>query len=361
MTQCINYISSCQTDKFQIFKFLTPKELLLKIKISYIKKTVLFLVVIISLFACTKEDDIQIETIYEGDIILTSQKAVDSLGFFNYTQIIGKLYIGGTFSDRNISIKNIDKLGTLKAVNELHVVYNNELSNIDGLSNLTLVDDLKISYNMSLTNIDGLKSLASLNDGKIEILANTSLVSLYGLSNLEYIGDLSIIGNAIANLNGLNNLTSAGILYVDNNEHLTDLLGLNSLDKVNYLHIYGNDLLLNLEGLNNLSMVGERGLWIRQNFALNNLSGLEKLSRIKGNLSIFENYDLKSLLGLDNLISIEGNLSIAYNTLESLEGLTNFCSLQTLINTNGIVGDYNIWDNVYNPSQEDIRNGDCSQ
>ena len=326
------------------------------------KKNIILLVIVLILLGCTKDNNNIEENIFDGDITLTTQDEVDKFGSNNYTEIIGTLYIGEGLLNRNTFIRNIDKLASLKAITKLEIKGNDNLTNINGLKNLTFVEELKIRYNISLVSIDGLMSLHPIYDGLLEILGNSSLLDLKGLNKIQYVNDLKILSNGIRNLEGLNNLTSANILYIDNNEKITNLKELNKLTKVNYLHIYGNDSLESLEGLNYLSIIGNRGLWIRQNFSLVNINGLENLIKIEGDLSIFENYKLENLDGIKNLTFVGGNLEIAYNTIEPYEnGLDDLCGLYSLINNNGLIGTYDIRENKYNPTRQDIKTGNCGQ
>ena len=53
------------------------------------------------------------------------------------------------------------------------------------------------------------------------------------------------------------------------------------------------------------------------------LTGLDLITTIGGNLRIKGNSSLKNLLGLSNLVSINGSLIINNNELEDLNGLNN--------------------------------------
>jgi hypothetical protein len=39
--------------------------------------------------------------------------------------------------------------------------------------------------------------------------------------------------------------------------------------------------------------------------------------------------------------------------------LSDFCGIKPLLNANGVVGQTNISDNLYNPTEEDIITGNC--
>ncbi|MBK6565933.1 MAG: T9SS type A sorting domain-containing protein [Saprospiraceae bacterium] len=82
----------------------------------------------------------------------------------------------------------------------------------------------------------------------------------------------------------------------------------------------------NLNGLSQLVSVG--GLNIDYNTSLNTLSGLENITRIKGNLLIWDNTSLNSIQALGNLQNVDGFVYIAYNNvLPDLNGLDNLDSI----------------------------------
>jgi len=159
----------------------------------------------------------------------------------------------------------------------------------------------------------------------------------------EISGNVTIHGNNISNLNGLNVLTKIyGNLQIVDNDILTNLNGLEGL-----ITVYGtvsignsdnggNPNLTSLNGLNNLSHIGGDFV-IDRNSALINLSGCDGLSCIGGDLYIGDylggNVSLMNLTGLGNtnvfggLVKIYGN--DALNSLEGLENL-DFGAINTL-------------------------------
>ncbi len=146
----------------------------------------------------------------------------------------------------------------------------------------------------------------------------------------EIEGDVTINGDDITNLNGLNVLTSIGeYLLIFSNGALISLTGLDNVTSIGGdLWIHCNDVLTNLSGLDDLESIGGE-LWIYYNNVLPNLSGLDSLESIGGDLWIYYNDVLTSLSGLDTLDSIAGGLEIADNpALTSLIGLYNVTSIE---------------------------------
>ncbi|VAV82642.1 hypothetical protein MNBD_BACTEROID02-766, partial [hydrothermal vent metagenome] len=119
-------------------------------------------------------------------------------------------------------------------------------------------------------------------------------------------------------------------------------------------YVYDTDI-TDLSTLNSIERI--RGnLLIRGNPILSELNGLKNLNSVEGYLiQISFNESLTTINGLNSLESIGNEIYILRNDL-----LSNFCGLQTLFKNNlDLV--YNIGFNAYNPSLEDINNDNCSQ
>jgi len=128
-----------------------------------------------------------------------------------------------------------------------------------------------------------------------------------------------------------------GDVIISGND-ITNLTGLNVLTSIRgNLAIGYNDVLMSLTGLDNVTSIGGN-LAIAHNSALINLTGLDNVTSIGGNLTIEYNWSsLTSLTGLDNVTSVGGDLFIRVNiALTSLTGLDNLTS---------IGGNLHIWHN----------------
>jgi hypothetical protein len=86
---------------------------------------------------------------------------------------------------------------------------------------------------------------------------------------------------------------------------------------------------------------------------------LNTLKTIQGNLLI-KNTQLLTLNGLENLISITGDLSITSDLEQNMpiQNIDDFCALQNLF-INGAFGPVTIMDNGFNPTVQEIINGNC--
>jgi hypothetical protein len=129
----------------------------------------------------------------------------------------------------------------------------------------TIKGTLYIGSNYSLMNLIGLNGLSSIGEdlkiGYIWGNANPSLTSLTGLEVLTSIGgDLRIFGNdTLTNLSGLQELTSIG----------GDL-------EIGHSSGGANPYLISLLGLEGLTSIGD-DLWVRDNYSLSSLAGLENI------------------------------------------------------------------------------------
>ncbi len=173
-------------------------------------------------------------------------------------------------------------------------------------------------------------------------------------------GSVIILGDDISNLNGLSILTNIGEdlsigFQAWGNPMLTNLTGLENITTIEgNLSIMNNSNILNLNGIENLSTVG-LGLGIWYNEALTSISGLNNVAYIEETLRIAGNYSLIDLIGLETISAIGGDLFIQNNeNLTNLSGLDNIESVEgditisynlSMTNLSGIenlntIGDY---------------------
>jgi hypothetical protein len=201
------------------------------------------------------------------------------------------------------------------------------LINFNGLSSLTSIGGtFSICHNNSLRNMNGLENLISA--GEIEIISNDSLISLSGLQSLTNIYDaLYVFGNvSLVNLNGINNLAYAGGIKLIYNDNLTSLTGLESISAIGGdLYIHDNPI-TSLQPLTNLTIVGE-DLNIYDNSSLSTLSGLENLNEINGDLIINENSSLTDITSLSGVNLVGGDLIVTGNNITSLTPLSGITSI----------------------------------
>jgi hypothetical protein len=136
-------------------------------------------------------------------------------------------------------------------------------------------------------------------------------------------------------------LESVFDLTIDGNAALTSISALSSLTTVlNTLAVTKNPQLINLTGLDGVTRI-EGDLDIEIDILLTDLSGLDSLTYVGGTLTITGNDGLLSLAGLESLDTIEGDLLIAFNTavtsMAALKGVSVLGSC-TIVGNDACVG-----------------------
>jgi hypothetical protein len=302
---------------------------------------------------------LQVLTAVGGDLEIQTVINLTSLTGLNHLT-----FIGGTLDiEDNDLLPNLTGLEGLTSLGgDLIITYNNILTSLAGLDNLAAasIKNLFIHNNFSLTNceVQAFCDYISEPNGLVDIYNNaegcnnpSEIAELCGITlpclpfgNYYFFtqaeidnyqtnfpgcsqikGNVTIIGDDITDLSGLNGVTSIdGNLYIAGNPDLTSLSGLESLISIGEsLFIEENPALTNLSGLDMLTSIG-LSLMIYNNNTLSSLTGLESLSSIGQGLSIFSNNALLNIEGLGSLISLKGNLFIVQNqVLNSLTGLDN--------------------------------------
>lgn len=172
--------------------------------------------------------------------------------------------------------------------------------------------DVEFSNNMDITNIDKLSNI-------VEIKGDLTLQNNHELSNMEGLKKLKIVGG---------NLILSRLFKIEN------LTGLSSLETV------GGAFLMN-----SLTQI-------------TNFQGLNKLRSIQGtfgmeNVSPWNEPQLRSTDGLESLEYVDQNIIFKDNPY-----LTDYCEISDFL-INDFKEGFSTQGNFYNPTIEDIRNGDC--
>ncbi len=333
------------------------------------------------------------------DLIVWSSDLKSLDGLENLTSIGGDLYINVTALESFEGLENLERVGkSLKIyITESFISF---LTTFKGFSKLKCIEEnfeLLIAggalygdvNNLALRSFEGLENLESIG-GNFKITANgsalNSLDSFKGLNGLKTIGgsfELNAVSSSsfssLRSFEGLENLESIG----GNFKITANGSALNSLDSfkgLSGLKIIGG----NFE-LASLALKGEVAL-----ASLKSFKGLENLQTISGNFKIScyptlfaESSNLTfftSFSGLENLENIGGKkLEISYlNALNNIDALRNiktledisitgcsnlydFCALKNVIQNMNSDGKFNITLNGYNPTKEQLLNGQCSK
>jgi hypothetical protein len=251
------------------------------------------------------------------------------------------------------SIEGLKNITRIEA--GLYLQVNPNIQNLNALSNLTYVGgSIQINSLSSITNLDGLINTTNASEG-LTLQSNDSLIDITGLSNISSsLNLLEIIDNdLLPDLNGIDHLVNIDGITISRNASLTDLDMLSNVVNTNGIQIESNSSLENINGLSNIISTNS-SLNIYNNALLENIDALIHFTIISGTLNISQNQTLINLNGLQNISSVSGDLVIYNNS-----SLDDLCGLNNLIINGGLTGQYTVLSNPYNPSQQDIINGDC--
>lgn len=317
-------------------------------------------------------DGLSVVSSIGGNLTLLMCTALTTLnGLENLTTIGGDLRIS-----QNSQLTSLSGLNNLSFVGgSVELIGNNQLTGLQGLENINPGNliDLVIHDNpqLSICDIENICNYLTGPNGHVVIYNNGEgchnppdiawhcgiilsclpygdyyLTSQTDIDHfaIDYShctqleGVLKISGNDISNLDGLNEITSAGInLTIVQNPQLTNLNGLMNLNGITGAFSIGyNPWLNSLSGLENLTAIGGY-LSVYNNSSLDHLGGLNNLTSTGGWLEIMNNEQLMNLDGLDRLTSIGGELAIRNNaSLINLSGLGNVnpgsINLLTIVN-----------------------------
>lgn len=269
------------------------------------KKIVLLFIATTFLFSCSTDDTIETlpVIVFQGNLVLKTQADVNAFGAQGYNVINGALYIGdpstGTNTPVPSDITDVSPLNTITSVvRQLEIQSNPLLTSLNGLSNITVASGVIVNDNESLTSLDGLASLRLI-DGNSILTESTVFIG----------GVISLVDNPVlTSIEGLSSINPQVISRVSiNNTGLASLAGLGNITNVATLQIINNDSLTSLASLQGLS-------------------------------------------GIDTTVFIFNNAV-----------LTNYCILQTPLQDNPELSIYNVSENQFNPSLQDIIDGNCSE
>lgn len=213
-------------------------------------------------------------------------------------------------------------------------------------------------------------------NGDLVLNGITDISALHTLKEVR--GNIFIGWTSLSSLEGFHNLHKiGGHLNISWNDYLEDLSAFSNIDSLHGdLIIMGQPKLMSLEGFENVTYIGNH-VEIAWN-GFKNLSGFESVKQINGSIEVSLNLNTKEISAFENLESIRSSLQIewndeletisGFNNLKSIEygsfvvafnkNLTNLCGFQQL--------DYIpitpfINNNSYNPTIEDIRDGNCAK
>lgn len=272
--------------------------------------------------------------VFAGRVFLRTQQEVDDFAANHYTEITDWLIIG-----REDVTSDIVDLGGLQSlvtvIGTLILSYNPELESTHGLQNISNdLNAIAIVDNLVLTDLSGFSGV-------------NKLLSYINIVNNPQITTLDAFSNMTNDINDVN-------VELTNNDSLIDIDGLSQLDLFS-VYIREHELLENIDLINSSDSNTLAQLTIMNNASLFDFSPLSNITLIKGSITIGYS-NITNLDDLSNLNRTYSDVNIWQNS-----GLTDLCGLQNIVQGDNIDGVYNVHDNAFNPTFQDIADGNCSQ
>jgi hypothetical protein len=289
--------------------------------------------------------------------------------------------IGGLRLSLNSSyITNLDDLKNLKTVNYTLFINgdyyvdgvsaldsNNYIKSIDGLNNLEKCNDMYFHHLHGVTDFPKFPNLSQLNS--LQIFDNDFLKTINSFENLETVtNEFRITKNInLIELSSFNSLTIAKDFTIANNNKLPLIKGFNNLTIANDFTIVYNYKISSINGFEKLKTI-DGDFEVLGNDVLTTFDKIKNIETVKGNLHIegghsgffggYINLDdkIEDLNWLSNLKTVEGDLKIIYSS-----SLKSLCGLQNLLSNDGLKGNYIVNNNLFNPTKQEIIDGNCSQ
>ena len=285
-----------------------------------------------------------------GNITIQENAITDLIGLQNLRSVVGDFSISN-----EVMLQDLAAIQNLESVQGYFGITGTAIAEINGFNSLTSVSgQLRIAQNSQITSIQGFSILAT--SGGVQITNNDLLVSISGFDLLTKItGDLSLnINGSLSTISALNGLTivEGNISFSSNS--FADIGFLNNLTLVDgNVFIANSSTLISLSGLEILEQIGG-SLTISNTQIDSILDGLAGLITVGGSISIKDNTDLLSV-GIVNLANVLGDIQISNNT-----SLNDYCELQAFLVNGGLGGTFNATGNAYNPTAQNIIDGNCS-
>lgn len=187
----------------------------------------------------------------------------------------------------------------------------------------------------------------SCSENEVEIKEERIFNGSYTLSNQQAVNDFVSLGYT----------TISGNLVigspVEHNSIISDLSSLRCITQIGgILLVKGNTSLTSLRGLENLIKV-KGGIGIERNTMLQSMEALRAIDSLFI-LSIFDNSSIQNLRGFENLQNLQ------YLYIRENMNLKDFCDLnKAAVSSASLLPLSRIENNGYNPTLDDLINGNC--
>lgn len=330
------------------------------------------------------ENDLPLLSRIDGDLLIQNNDRLQEINGFLLSLDVQKISISN-----NEQLQSINAFHKAVVISELNIDTNSSLETLHVLSECTKTElGFFINHNRALTTINGLEKLQEVG-GTFEIIDNESLTTLPLFENLTSVWRDLVIGEndqlTSISFPALLQIIFGGVI-ISSNQSLEEVRG---FTKVNRLNATRENSFSSLEITNNPALMGfedgafseiievngnviisdndqlqlfpslsqleniERDLRVSNNPSMSDFQWLASIRSIGFDMTISDNDSITNLTGLERLLNVRYNLEISQN-----RQLKDLCALQSLGEP---VFEPIIQDNLFNPTLEDIRNGNCSQ
>lgn len=323
---------------------------------------------------------------FTGDLVFGNQSELDNFeleGEAALENVVGDLIIASDGSDNIVDLTVLEDL--ILITGNLQIIDNPILSNLSSFSSLTTIEggNISIQNNRNLVNFCSLGDIvgtinSTISDNGFNPTFDEILAGNCKTDDLVYDDPDNDRFNTQAEIDALpDNITSiAGELIIGLDASTNDITDLSKFSKLRRIEgrliIQRSPLLTDLTGFIALEFIGSTDsdeLVIRQMDGLLTLDGLQALTHQGRRIGVRENPNLETLEGLNNIRFI-GENKITIGDCGNSDGgnplLTDYCALQSVIERFGIdqlelsgscIDSYS----TFNPSFQDVLDGNCSQ
>jgi hypothetical protein len=239
-------------------------------------------------------------------------------GASNITRVDGNLGL------QSLPISSLTSLASIQNIGALSLSDLPNLANLAGLDRVRAITGDVMLTRLGLTQLSGLQNVAFMG-GNLILNDLDSIENLSGLDALASVGNgIQLDGNArLASLSGLGSLTRLREFTARDNPLLRqcEINGLLAALRLSCSACWGNDEVATCQGAGHCL---NGSVWLQSPVDIQGLSGV---TCINGDVTVASGATLTDLSGLDSLISISGNLSIETTQLTSLHGLEQLATV----------------------------------
>ena len=285
---------------------------------------------------CTNQSTLD-NTIYRGDVTVTTQTEVNDRSLASKTIIDGNVTLGYTSGNSRSNIADLTPLSSVvRITGNLSIQQNGQLVNLTALNSLQSIGGyFSVISNDTLTTFGNFSALQSIG-GYFSVISNDTLTTLGKFHALTNIGT----GNNVS-IPSLSEVRDNVSIVLEDNPRLSDCSVLTNFISggttavSGEIHVRFNASTCNKQNTSLINGRTYRGsIAVRMQAGVNDLSiTLADIDTIDGNLiigtpSVRSQNNITDLTPLSNIIHITGNLIIRQNgQLINLNGLTDLQSI----------------------------------